>query len=174
MAMKIRLRALALAAGAIALGFAGPNPARAEDDPLVTFRVLSPESALVAAQAALDYCRAEGYQVSVVVVDRFGIEQVLLRDRFAGPHTPSTARRKAWTAVSFRTDTLSLSELAETDKTFSGLRHVDGALLLGGGVPISAAGSIVGGIGISGAPSGQVDDTCARAGAEEIETEIAF
>ena len=148
-------------------------PKALAQEALVSFKVLSPETAMKAAQAALDSCRAEGYQVSVVVVDRFGVAQVLIRDRFAGPHTPSTARRKAWTAVSFRTDTVELNALTEANE-FSGIRHVDGALMVGGGVPIEAAGSIVGGIGISGAPSGQLDDDCARAGIAAIEDDIAF
>jgi uncharacterized protein GlcG (DUF336 family) len=156
----------------LALTVAGAPRASAQDA-LVSFKVLSPETAMKAAQAALDSCRAEGYQVSVMVVDRFGVAQVLIRDRFAGPHTPSTARRKAWTAVSFRTNTVELNELTEANE-FSGVRHVDDALMVGGGVPIEAAGSVVGGIGISGAPSGKLDDDCARAGIAAIEDDIAF
>ena len=87
--------------------------ARADDEPLVTFKSLSPEVALEVAKAALQKCRAEGYQAAVSVVDRGGNLQVTLRDRFAGPHTPDTAYRKAWTALSFRTDT---TELAKTAK----------------------------------------------------------
>lgn len=148
-------------------------PKAMAQEALVSFKVLSPETAMKAAQAALESCRAEGYQISVVIVDRFGVAQVLIRDRFAGPHTPSTARRKAWTAVSFRTDTVELNALTEANE-FSGIRHVDDALMVGGGVPIEAAGSIVGGIGISGAPGGKLDDDCARAGIAAIEDEIAF
>jgi uncharacterized protein GlcG (DUF336 family) len=168
---KFRMAVSALAM-TIALALLGAPKALAQDA-LVSFKVLSPETAMKAAQVALDSCRAEGYQISVVVVDRFGIAQVLIRDRFAGPHTPSTARRKAWTAVSFRTNTVELNELTEASE-FSGVRHVDDALMVGGGVPIEAAGSIVGGIGISGAPSGKLDDDCARAGIAAIEDDIAF
>lgn len=169
--LRIRMTAAALAMAFAATPSIAPNALAQEA--LVSFKVLSPETAMKAAQAALDTCRAEGYQVSVVVVDRFGVAQVLIRDRFAGPHTPSTARRKAWTAVSFRTDTVELNALTEANE-FSGVRHVDGALMIGGGVPIEAAGSIVGGIGISGAPSGKLDDDCARAGIAAIEDDIAF
>ena len=156
----------------IALLLAGGARAGAEEA-LVTFQVLSPEAALKAAQSALAKCRAEGYQVTVAVVDRFGVIQVLLRDRYAGAHTPSTATRKAWTAVSFRTDTVAMNELANDD-AFAGIRHVDGALMVGGGVPIEAAGSIVGGIGVSGAPGGEADDACARAGIEAVSDDINF
>jgi uncharacterized protein GlcG (DUF336 family) len=64
-----------------------------------TVRVLTPETALKAAQAALKKCRDGGYQATVAVVDRMGVLQVLLRDRFAGPHTPDMARAKAYTAA---------------------------------------------------------------------------
>ena len=150
------------------------SPAGFAAEGLVTFKVLSPDLALKAADAALQRCRADGYQVAVAVVDRFGVQQVMLRDQFAGPHTPSTATRKAWTAVSFRTGTMELNARLQSDTDIAGLREIDGALVLGGGVPIEAAGSIVGGIGISGAPGGDLDEACAQAGIEAIEEDIAF
>ncbi len=146
----------------------------AEDPALVTFKVLNPSVALELAQAALESCRKSGYQVAVSVVDRFGTPQVLLRDRFAGPHTPETARRKAWTAISFRTDTLELSKISAAGQAQSGVRFVNEALMIGGGVPVEAAGSIVAGIGISGAPGGEADDACARAGIEAVADKIEF
>lgn len=150
-------------------------PARAaEKSALVDFKILSPSAALKVAQAALESCRSSGYQVAVSVVDRFGTPQVLLRDRFAGPHTPETARRKAWTAVSFRSDTLELAAFSQAGQPQSGVRFVTEALMIGGGVRIEAAGSIVAGVGVSGAPGGEADDTCARAGIEAIEDEISF
>ena len=66
--------------------------------------MLTPDTALKAAQAALKKCRDSGYQTAVAVVDRMGVLQVLIRDRFAGPHTPDMAKDKAYTAVSFRTN----------------------------------------------------------------------
>jgi uncharacterized protein GlcG (DUF336 family) len=146
----------------------------AEEPALVTFKVLNPSVALDLAQAAMESCRKSGYQVAVSVVDRFGTPQVLLRDRFAGPHTPETARRKAWTAISFRTDTLELSKISAAGQAQSGVRFVSDALMIGGGVPVEAAGSIVAGVGISGAPGGEADDACARAGIEAVADKIAF
>ena len=165
----------ALAALLIALALViGNGAAVSATEALVTFKVLSPGTALKAARAAMDRCSGEGYQVTVAVVDRFGVEQVVLRDRFAGPHTPSTATRKAWTAVSFRSETTELSKLTQSGGPFSGIRHISMALMVGGGLPIEASGSIVGGIGVSGAPSGELDDDCARAGIAAIEDDIAF
>src|SRR3982751_6939555 len=79
-------------------------PAFAADDALVTYKSLSPEVALEAAQAALQKCRDNGFQVAVVVVDRFGQAQVLLRDRYAGLPAGDIATAKAYTALSFRRD----------------------------------------------------------------------
>lgn len=153
----------------------GAAPAQAAEQPaLVEFKILSPSAALKVAQAALESCRKSGYQVAVSVVDRFGTPQVLLRDRFAGPHTPETARRKAWTAISFRSDTLELASLSQSGQAQSGVRFVTDALMIGGGVPIEAAGSIVAGVGVSGAPGGKADDICARAGIEAVEDDISF
>ncbi len=157
-----------------ALSLALAHGARAEQEALVSFKILTPAAALELAQGAMKSCRASGYQVAVVVVDRFGILQVALRDQFAGPHTVETARRKAWTAVSFRTDTEAMAALTQAGKQQSGVRQVTGALMIGGGVPVQAAGSIVAGIGVSGAPGGTADDACARAGIEAIIEKLEF
>lgn len=162
------LRTTVFAAAALAAGGAGAEGA------LVTFQVLAPDTALKLAVAARDDCRARGYQVAVAVVDRFGVVQVLLRDRLAGAHTPETARRKAWTAVSFRTDTQEMSAATTAGQEASGVRHVEGALMVGGGIPVTAAGTMVGGIGVSGAPAGAEDDACARAGLDAIEDDLNF
>lgn len=151
-----------------------PAAASGQESALHTFRVLKPAIAVEAAQAALNSCRSKGYQVAVSVADRFGVLQVTLRDQFAGPHTPDTALRKAWTAVTFRTDTLELGELTESGEAWA-IRNVTGILPLGGGVRIVAGeGDLVGAIGVSGAPSGSEDDACAKAGISAIADKIAF
>lgn len=148
--------------------------AKAEDQALVQFKSLSLEIALEVAKGSLEKCRAEGYQVAVSVVDRSGTLQVTLRDRFAGPHTPSTSYRKAWTAVSFRTETSQLAEMAKDGPSWA-LRGITNALPLGGGVPILAGdGTLVGAIGVSGAPGGDADEGCAKSGIASIEDKIAF
>ena len=139
-----------------------------------TTRSLTPEAALKAAQAALATCRANGYQVAVAIVDRAGVTQVLLRDRFAGPHTVETATNKAWTAVSFRTDTAELERATRPGTSMSGLRNLPRATAIGGGVMIEAGGSLLGAIGVSGAPGGDADETCARAGFKSIAEDLEF
>ncbi len=135
-------------------------------------RVLTPEAATKATQAALASCRQQGYQVAVAVVDRFGVAQALVRDRFAGPHTPETATNKAWTAVSFRGNTGELAKSTQAGLPSSGIRQIPRFIGVGGGVLIEAGGSIVGAIGVSGAPTGDADDACGKAGIAAIRDEL--
>ena len=156
---------------ALLLGLLGPVGGQAQDA-LVPSNNLSPEAALQIARASLAACRAEGYQVAVAVVDRMGVPQVMLRDRYAGPHTPETSQRKAWTAVSFRSDTLTLASNTQAGSDQSGARAITNALMIGGGVPVEVAGTTIAAVGISGAPSGEADDRCARAGIEAVKTRL--
>lgn len=148
-------------------------PARAQDA-LVTYKSLSPELALDLARAALGECRKRGYQVAVAVVDRFGVTQVMLRDRFAGAHTPATAAGKAWTAASFRTNTTDLFALTQPGMPQAAVRNLPGAVILGGGLVIEAGGSLVGAVGVSGAPGGDADDACAKAGIDAVRDRLDF
>jgi len=150
-----------------------PASVRAEEA-LVAYKTLSPEIALDLANAAMADCRKRGYQVAVAVVDRFGATQVMLRDRFAGPHTPATAMGKAWTAASFRTNTTDLVALTQPGMPQAGVRTLPGAVVLGGGIAIQAGGSLVGAIGVSGAPGGDADDSCAKAGVAAIQDKLDF
>jgi uncharacterized protein GlcG (DUF336 family) len=152
---------LALAAGTAAAQEATYN-----------IRTLTPESALKAAQAALKSCRDSGYQVAVAVVDRSGLAQVMLRDRYAGAHTPQTAIGKAWTAVSFRAGTTDMARETQADKPASGIRQLPNVVMVGGGLLVEGGGSIVGGIGVSGAPGGELDEKCAKAGIAAIKDDL--
>lgn len=153
----------------------------ASDNPPSTysFKSLSLETASKAAWGAIIECRKKGYSVAVAVVDRGGNTQALLRDRLAGPHTPETAIRKAWTANSFRQSTADLAALLQAGKIPQQVQHNPGALLVGGGIVIEAQGQILGGIGVSGAPPGKseiesIDGACAQAGINLIKDEIEF
>ncbi len=137
-------------------------------------RTITPEAALRAAQAALQSCGRSGFQVSVAVTDRAGHPVVMLRDRLAGPHTTDTATNKAYSAVTFRMDTLSLARATMPTEGPSGIRHLPRIVAIGGGLPIEAAGSLVGGIGVSGAPGGEADEACARAGIAAIKDDLEF
>lgn len=148
----------------------------AQAAPEATFgvRLLTPETALAAAQAALAHCRAAGHQVAVAVVDRSGLLQVLLRDRFAGAHTVEVAPRKAWTAASFRIATTALATETQAGRPMSGIRDASQVLAIGGGLAIEAGGATLGAIGVSGAPGGDADDACATAGIRAIADAIEF
>jgi uncharacterized protein GlcG (DUF336 family) len=137
-------------------------------------RLLTPEAALVAAQAALAACRKAGYQVAVAIVDRAGVTQVLLRDRLAGAHTVEVAPKKAWTAASLKIPTSAFATETQTGKPLSGLRALPQFMAVGGGLPIEGGGSLLGGIGVSGAPGGDADEACAAAGVRAISDELEF
>jgi uncharacterized protein GlcG (DUF336 family) len=139
-----------------------------------SIKVLTPDTALKAAQAALRKCRDGGFQATVAVVDRMGATQVLLRDRYAGPHTVDMARAKAYTAVSFRTNTTVLAEATQAGRPQSGIRHRPEVAAVGGGLMIEAGGALLGAIGVSGAPGGKEDDACAAAGIAAIREDIEF
>jgi uncharacterized protein GlcG (DUF336 family) len=158
---------------AVLLAFRGPAQA---EDAAATYatRNLTPEVALKAAQAALKKCRDSGWQVAVAVVDRSGVQQVMLRDRYAGAHTPRTAAGKAWTAVSFRSNTGALVDLTQPGKAQSGVRGLPHVVVLGGGVIIEGGGQMLGGIGVSGAPGGEADESCAKAGIAAIQESLEF
>ena len=110
----------------------------------------------------------------MAVVDRAGVAQVMLRDRFAGAHTPETASGKAWTAVSFRTNTTDMLDLTQPGRPQNGIRNLPRVVIVGGGLLIEAQGAILGAIGVSGAPGGDADDACAKAGITAIRDKIDF
>lgn len=167
--MKQHRVVTALAAFAIAAG------ANAQDvQASYAVKMMTPETALKAAQAALHACRKQGYQVAVAVVDRAGQAQVMLRDRFAGMHTPNTAIDKAWTAVSFKMSTGAFAEATEAGKEASGIRHLPRVVAIGGGILVEAGGNVFGAIGVSGAPGGAADEMCAKAGVAEVLEELEF
>lgn len=139
---------------------------------LVSYRSLSPDVALELARASLEACRAAGYQVAVSVTDRFGSPQVVLRDRFAGPHTLTTASAKAWTSISFRTNTSELIALSQPGQPQAGIRQLPNVVVLGGGVVIESAGTTVGAVGVSGAPGGTEDESCAKAGIQAVRDKL--
>lgn len=147
---------------------------QAQQGATFTVRTLTPEAALRAAQAALQNCARTGYQVAVAVSDRAGHPLVMLRDRLAGPHTPETAVNKAYTAITFRMDTLAFARATQAGEPSSGIRHLPRLVAIGGGLPIEAAGALVGGIGVSGAPGGDADHACARAGIAAIRDDLDF
>ena len=169
-----RVATVGLVAAACVCTAAVETPARAADDGLVTDKTLSPDLALDAARAALARCRADGFQIAVVVLDRFGQTQVLLRDRFAGLPSPEAATRKAYTAVGFRAATGDLAQAIATGQMDPALSRLPNVAMLRGGLPIESAGALLGGIGVAGAPGGDKDEACAKAGLDAIRDRLDF
>ena len=162
--------ALTLVTGALLPAAAQPRDTKA----IERVPTLTVAAALVAAQAALADCRRRGAMVAVSVVDRSGVALVMLRDPLAGMHTPDTAWRKAWTAVSFRSGTTELVSATAPGGPNGGIRQLPNVAMIGGGMVVQAAGSLVGGIGVSGAPGGDMDDACAKAGLGAIVDALEF
>ena len=135
---------------------------------------LTPETAMTAAKAAIDACRKKGYQVTVAIVDRAGLTQILMRDRFAGPHTVDVATNKAWTAASMKMSTTVFAAETQAGKPMSALRSHARVMAAGGGLVIEGAGTLLGGIGVSGAPGGDADEACALSGLKAISDALEF
>lgn len=125
---------------------------------------LSTHAAMKIASKAVRECRKDGFNVSAAVVDASGVLLAHLRHNSAGPHTVSSAFRKAFTAATLRQSTGDLAELIFNVPITAGLQFMnDNLLLLQGGLPITVGGEVVGGIGVGGAPGGQFDEACATA-----------
>ncbi len=141
------------------------------DDPPVTIAIqrLSLDMAVKAAQATVEACREKGMNITVAVVDRGGRDQVVLRDTLAMPLTVDVARQKAYAAMNFNVPT---SQLENRFTAPFSPGKVEGIVLSAGAVPIEAGGTIIGGIGVSGAPSGKTDEECASAGLAAISTDL--
>lgn len=141
----------------------------AEEKVIVKIPRLTVEAGQKMAKAAMEECRKAGMQIGVTVVDRGGHPLIMLRDTLAPDLTLEVSRQKAYTAMSFNTATSALEN--RFTKPFQ-VAKIDGLVMAAGGVPIQAAGNIVGGIGVSGAPTGEQDEKCAQAGIKSIAFEL--
>jgi uncharacterized protein GlcG (DUF336 family) len=143
---------------------AAPAPAQE----VITEKALSLNMAQAIAQGALEKCRADGYHVSVTVVDRDGLVKAALRDDGTGPHTIVTSRRKAFTSITFKQPSGDWAKRVLTDPAVAGLKDTAGTIALGGGVPIKAGNEVIGAIGTSGAPGAEKDEACSNAGVQKL------
>ncbi|WP_156725373.1 GlcG/HbpS family heme-binding protein [Streptomyces apocyni] len=122
---------------------------------------LTIDAATRAAQATLDAAEKENQRITVAVVDRNGNTLVTLRGDGAGPQSYESAQKKAYTAVSWNAPT---SDLVKRLDQAPNLKDIPGTLFLGGGAPVTADGAPIAGIGVAGAPSGDLDEKFAQAG----------
>jgi uncharacterized protein GlcG (DUF336 family) len=135
----------------------------------VNIKRLSLDTALRIGKAAIDKCRKEGISIAVTVVDRGGNAQVVLRDTLAMDVTIPVSMKKAYTAMEFNSPT---SAMEDRFKGAYGVPKIDELMMAAGGIPINVAGNIMGGIGVSGAPSGLTDEACAKAGLAAVSDDL--
>ncbi len=146
--------------------------AQADASDIIMVRRMTMELAVDIARAAVKSCRDAGYQASAVVVDRVGIVQVLMRDTLANRFTLRAAEDKANAVILSGVDSSAFR--ANRQDIRPEINEIDGVLMMEGGVAIVAAGSIVGAVGVSGAPGGDKDELCARAGVESVQERLDF
>jgi uncharacterized protein GlcG (DUF336 family) len=147
-------------------------PLAAAAQKLPTTPYLPLDMATQAAEAALKACAAEGHNVSVAIVARDGATKVLLKADNSGPHTASSAQGKAFTSAALGRDTAGLAEFIASKPANDGLRDMDPRMVIqAGGLPVKIGGALVAGIGVGGAPSGDIDAKCAVAGLKAIGAE---
>jgi uncharacterized protein GlcG (DUF336 family) len=139
---------------------------------VISVQRMSMELARDVAQASVEACREQGYQVTAVVVDRSGDVQAVLRDVLAPRFTYQIARDKANAVI--LSGVKSSDFRHNRDDIRMEMNHVDGILMLEGGVPIEAAGSLLGAVGVSGAPGGDRDEVCALKGIEAVQERLDF
>jgi uncharacterized protein GlcG (DUF336 family) len=118
--------------------------------------------------AALTACHADGRTAVAAVVDRGGNLVAVQRDDDVGPHNTLAAQRKAYTALSTKTSTRLLAERARANPDAENLNTLDELLLLGGGVPLTFEGHVIGAIGVAGAGGAANDEGCAVAAINNV------
>src|SRR5262249_46579555 len=146
---------------------ASPRCRRAQ---LLQRKDLSYPIALTIAQAALDDCEGRGYATSVVVVDRGGNTVVALRADNANAHTMENARRKAYTAMTFKMTTADFIKEMATRPVRREQTTLPKVIAIDGGVPIKVGNDVVGGVGLSGSPG--LDEQCVMAGMNKVKDQL--
>jgi uncharacterized protein GlcG (DUF336 family) len=124
--------------------------------------------AVEAASETVSACTKQRFHETAVVVDADGATTVTLRGDGTGVHTLDSAHDKAYTAASFKNDTLALAERAKGEDSIAPLSKLPHVMFFGGGVVIKVGDETIGAIGAAGAPGAKLDDGCARAGLEKI------
>ena len=145
-------------------------PLHAQD--VIPARIMGLDLAQDIARGAIEACRKDGYQVSVVVVDRGGRVQVLLRDVFSNEQFTALAQGKAQAVIMSGGSSAALRE--NRPDMVNELNLLPGVFVLRGGLPIQVAGSTIGAVGVSGAPGGDKDEACAQRGIDAVQERLDF
>jgi uncharacterized protein GlcG (DUF336 family) len=158
----------------VAVALCALSGAASAAETIVNYKSISPEVAIEAVQVAIKKCRTDGFQIAAVVLDRFGQPQALMRDQYAGLPAAATATDKAYTALSFHADTSALFQLVKSGQMSTMLSVEPHILMIAGGLIIESGGTLMGAVGVSGAPGGDNDEACAKAALESIHDKIDF
>src|SRR5215213_8572840 len=138
---------------------------------LLNRKDLSASIAMTIAQTALEACKSNGYNVSVTVVGRNGEILVQVRGDNTGPHTMENSMRKAYTSRTFRVPSGDMVTRLKNDPTL-GLIHLNNVIANQGALPIKVGDEVVGGVGASGAPGGEKDEACVKAGIDKVADQL--
>jgi uncharacterized protein GlcG (DUF336 family) len=159
-----------LALTGLLIGLAG-NLAAPTHAQLLTHRDLSYSIAKTIAETAIETCTTQGFAVSAVVVDRDGETIVALRGDNASPHTMENARRKAYTARSFRGSTADYAKrFANNDPLVRQQVTLPHVIAIAGGLPVKVGDEVIGGVGLSGSPG--VDEPCVQTGLDKVADQL--
>jgi uncharacterized protein GlcG (DUF336 family) len=137
---------------------------------VLTQKNVSQAMAQSIAIAALAQCQSMGYKVSVVVLDRDGLQVVMLRGDGAGLHTPEGADRKAYTARTYGSPSANFAKRVQSEPAYAPATQYNRVLALGGGLPIKAGNEVIGAVGVSGSPG--KDDVCGQAGLDKVADQL--
>jgi uncharacterized protein GlcG (DUF336 family) len=149
--------------GIAGLGLAFAAPADAQ---LLARKDLSLAAALTIATTAADLCKSQGYTVSVTVIGRNGEVILQMRGDNAPPHTVENSFRKAYSARTFRVPSGELVQRVKDNPT-APFVHLSNVVAAQGALPIKAGDDVIGAVGVSGAPGGEKDEVCAKAGIDK-------
>src|SRR5215813_7890805 len=138
---------------------------------LLERRDLSADMAVTIATTTIEACKANGYAVSVTVVGRNGEILVQVRGDNTGPHTLENSMRKAYTARTFRSPSGALVDRLKADPSL-GLIHLTNVIANQGALPIQVGDEVIGAAGASGAPGGEKDEACVKAGIDKVANQL--
>jgi uncharacterized protein GlcG (DUF336 family) len=151
---------------AILSGVAGLTFSAFAQEGLPTQKVLTLDVAQAIAQDALAQCRADGYKVTVTVVDGANILKAFLRDDGAGMATVEVGRMKANSVMAFGRPSGPPPNLPAG--TPAPPPVLPGTINAMGGVPIKVGNQLIGAVSVSGAPGGDKDAACANAALAKV------
>lgn len=154
-----------LASFAVAAALSSPASAQ-----VLTQKNVSLAMAQTIANAAVEKCQSMGYKVSATVLDRAGLQIVMLRGDGAGLHTPEGADRKAYTARTYGSPSANFAKRVQTDPGYVPAMQYTRVLALGGGLPIKVGNEVIGAVGVSGSPG--KDDVCSQAGLDKVADQL--